>query len=216
MMKIMDLSGTIESGLWTYGPPNPPVELKQLASLSRDGYAVSSINMSILTGSYFETGAHLLEGRPNLDELSCDRFITTATVLQLPKAELEPIRKEDLMKHEDRIYGNKTLIIGTGWDRFWNTGSYMKKGPYFTPEAIEWLTQTPVNLLGADIPTYNDPRGTDINVLDIFYQKTDNAIIAPLVNVTKITSAQVQLIAAPLKLKDLCAAPCRILAIQQD
>lgn len=214
-MKIIDLSGAIESGLWNYGPPNPNVDIKLLASLPDDGFEVASLTMSILTGSYLETGRHLVAGRPALDEMPLDRFISTATVLKLPKMMLEPITLDDLERNKSRIVANPTLIIGTGWGSEWNSKDYLTKSPFFTVEAMEWLADSPVNLLGADIPVYNDPRGGKVNVLDLYYRKTQNMIVAPLVNIDSITRPEVKLLTIPVKLKNQCAAPCRILALQE-
>lgn len=214
-MKIVDLSGAIESGLWTYGPPNPEVKVKMLASIEEHGFCVSSLEMSILTGSYIETGNHLIKHRPNIDEMPIDRFISRATVLKLPKSALEPITAADLTNNKAQIFKNPTLIIGTGWDSHWNTKDYLKKSPFFTVEAMEWLADSPVNLLGADIPVYNDPRGGKVNVLHIFYRKDQNMIVAPLVNIGGITGSEVKLLTMPIKLKGQCAAPCRIFALEE-
>lgn len=214
-MKIIDLSGAIESGLWTYGAPNPEVKVKELASIDVQGFCVSSLEMSILTGSYIETSKHLIKGRVSLDEMPLERFITRATVLKLSKLALEPITPSDLEKYKQEIYNNPTLIIGTGWDYQWNTEDYLQKSPYFTVEAMEWLADSPVNLLGADIPVYNDPRGGKQNVLNIYYRKEQNMIVAPLVNVGKISRTEVKLLTVPIKIKAQCAAPCRILALEE-
>jgi len=212
-MKAIDLSGTIENNLWTYGLPNPEVKINEIANIDDDGAFISSLEMSILTGSYVETGRHLIKGHPTLDEIPVERFISRATVLKLAKGPLEPITKNDLKEHKSSICKNNTLIIGTGWDQYWNSDIYLKESPHFTVDAIKWLVETPVNLLGADIPFYNDPRKDDLKVLKIYYEDRDNMIVAPLININKIPKSEIKLIATPLKLKDQCAAPARVIAI---
>jgi kynurenine formamidase len=214
-MKIVDLSGAIENGLWTYGSPNPEVKVTTLASIEKQGFEVSALEMSILTGSYIETSSHLVKHRPSLDEMPLDRFISTATVVKLPKSALEPITAADLASNKTQIYKNPTLIIGTGWDAQWNTKEYLSKSPFFTVEAMEWLAASLVNLLAADIPVYNDPRGRQVNVLHIYYRKERNMIVAPLVNIGGIAGSEVKLLTIPIKLKGQCAAPCRIFALEK-
>ncbi len=44
-MKYIDLTGTIENGVWKYGEPFPPVEITPVSSLDdEDAYADHRVN----------------------------------------------------------------------------------------------------------------------------------------------------------------------------
>jgi len=45
-MKIIDITGTIEEGMWSYGPPLPEVEIKEVSTLDKEGES----NFSLLLG----------------------------------------------------------------------------------------------------------------------------------------------------------------------
>ncbi|GIP34214.1 hypothetical protein [Paenibacillus sp. J2TS4] len=43
-MRIIDLSGPLESGMWNYGSPFPPIQVEQVAQLDREGYQGHSLH----------------------------------------------------------------------------------------------------------------------------------------------------------------------------
>ena len=67
-MKIIDITGTIEEGMWSYGPPLPEVEIKEVSTLDKEGESNFSLLLGSISGTYLETGAHsfkeLLEALP--------------------------------------------------------------------------------------------------------------------------------------------------------
>lgn len=211
-MNIIDLSGDITSGMWNYGHPNPEVEIKEVANIKNNNFLSSSISMSILSGSYLETGRHLYKNRNYLDEFSLERFISTASVLNFQKNKSEPITKNDLEKYENLILKNRSLLIGTKWDKNWNEDFYISESPYFTEEAVKFIMNLEVTLLGSDIPCYNSSINKN-NVLKIYYREKKNLILAPLINIRKIPCEEIKLISLPIKIKNQCAAPCRAVAI---
>lgn len=213
-MRIVDLSGPIETGLWTYGPPNPPVTVETIATIDMDGFEAGAIHLSALTGSYLETSAHLIKGQWKLDEVPPERFISEAVVARVPKGPLGEITLSDLRPYGDQIRNGDAFLVGTGWDREWNGPRYLLESPHFSLDAVVWLRDLGVTLLGGDIPYYNDPRGGEVNVITEFYRRPENMIVAPLVNVTRISRTRVRLLTLPLKLKGQCVAPCRVLALE--
>jgi arylformamidase len=44
-MKIIDITGVIEPGMWGFGPPFPDVELTAIGSFARDGWVSHAISL---------------------------------------------------------------------------------------------------------------------------------------------------------------------------
>jgi kynurenine formamidase len=103
------------------------------------------------------------------------------------------------------------LLIGTGWDAHWHATDFLQDPPHFTGEAIEWILTQQVGLLGCDSPLW-DGRHDPQHFFPRFFQ-TDTLLLAPLVNLGAVRLPRVRLITLPLKVRGVCAAPCRAVVI---
>jgi hypothetical protein len=81
MKRYVDLSGMVENGLWSYkvlpGLENiiPPAAIETIATVKANDFFASRISLSTITGTYLESGAHIIEGAKTLDEYSIADFI---------------------------------------------------------------------------------------------------------------------------------------------
>lgn len=218
-MKIIEISGIIENGMWDYGEPFPPTKIEEIAKIEKDGFWAHKFTFSILTGTYLETGAHLLPGVRTVDEVKIEEMIREAVVIKVPtKNEGEHVTREDLEKNSPFIKENDAVLISTGWDRMWNKENFVKGSPHFTSEAMDWLISKKITLLGGDMPCYDDPKDPeDSKNLPLLrrYYKTGGLILAPLINLGKVNARRVKLMVFPLPVKGVCAAPCRAI-IEED
>jgi arylformamidase len=91
-VNVIDLSGLITSGMWSYGPPLPAVEILPVAELECEGWNGHALQLHTLAGTNIEAADHLLPGREPVADLPLERFITPAVVAQIPdKAPLQPV-----------------------------------------------------------------------------------------------------------------------------
>ena len=97
-MRMIDISGMIENGMWDYGEPFPKVRIENVASIEKDGYSAHKFLLSILSGTYLETGAHLLKGVRTVDRLKPEEFIREAIVMRISKRATETITADELKK----------------------------------------------------------------------------------------------------------------------
>ena len=212
-MKIIEISGRIENGMWDYGEPFPKASIEEIAKIEKDGFCAHKFTFSILTGTYLETGAHLLPGVRMLDEVKIEEMVREAVVIKVPmKNEGEHVTREDLEENSPLIKENDALLVCTGWDRMWNKENFVKGSPHFTSEAMDWLISKKITLLGGDVPCYDDPKDPeDSKNLPLLrrYYETGGLILAPVVNLGKVTASRVKLMVFPLPVKGVCAAPCR-------
>ena len=212
-MKIIEISGVIENGMWDYGAPFPKASIEEIARIERDGFCAHKFTLSILSGTYLETGAHLLSGVRMLDEVRIEEMFREALVIKIPiKNEGEHVTVEDLEKSGPFIRESDALLVYTGWDRMWNKKIFVKGSPHFTAEAMDWLISKKITLLGGDMPCYDDPRDPeDAKNLPLLrrYYATGGLVLAPVVNLGKVSTSRVKLMVFPLPVKGVCAAPCR-------
>jgi len=210
-MKLTDITGLTEEGMWSYGTHLPQVAIRKLEGKGETNYAFSLYSLS---GTYLETAAHRLKRAPSLDDVPADRLIRPAAIIQLKtKRPQEHITLQELVSADVKIRKGDAVIIATGWDRMWNRKNFTKHSPHFTPEAMDWILTKKPFLLGGDIPCYDDPCNSEGLVNRMFNQGL--MILAPLVNLRKVRAKHATLIALAPRIKNTCAFPCRALIAEK-
>ncbi|MBU2614448.1 MAG: cyclase family protein [Elusimicrobia bacterium] len=218
-MKITEISGIFENGMWSYGSPFPAVEIKPVSSIDKEGVSVHSIFLSTISGTYLETGAHLFKNEITVDQIPLEKLVVDATIIKLTKDknEREHITVKDLEQYPVDIKAGDALLIHTGWDRMWNKKNFVLDSPHFTKESMEWILSKNISILGADLPCYDDPQAgsltTELSLLEKMFKK-GALVLAPLVNLASISKTRAKLVVLPLHIKDVSGAPCRAIVIE--
>ncbi len=218
-MKVYDISGPIESGMWTYGAPFPAVKIEPVATLERDGFNSHLFHMSSLSGTYVENGNHLLADTESIDRVPVERFIRRAWVARLTeKQPHEPITAEELEASVGKyVMPGDALLVSAGWDRYWNKPGFDEQSPFFAPEAMAWIVGKQVGILGTDITHIQDSRNDDGALLRSFYDSGDGIVLAPLVRLREVAGVgPFTLIALPLLIPGVNSTPCRAVLMDSE
>lgn len=218
-MRLVDVGGTLKHRMWAVeANPFPLVEVAELPSLPHLPYPVyaQTVFTPMQASTYLETAAHMDPDRIKIDELPLERLVTEAVVLKIPLSADAHITlaliQEALQEAGERLRPGDSLLIGTGWDVKWDDPDYLLYPPHFAGEAIDWIVQQRVGLLGCDSPLW-DGRRDPQNFFPRFFQ-SDTLLLAPLVNLVAVQRPRVRLITLPLKVAGACAAPCRAIVIE--
>ena len=218
-MRYIDLTGMIENGMWEYGEPYPKVEITQVSSVDDDTvYAEYKVNAHKITFSsssatYVQTSSEMFKEKPTIEQIPLERLILKTSVIKLPKGPGEKITVEELEKTNVEIKEGEGLIVSTGWEKFWNKENFVKDSPHFTPESMDWVLNKGISLLAGDMTIYDDYYNPTGLLKNLFSR--DVLVVAPLINLDKITKPKVKLIALPLKVKGVSGCPCRVIAIEE-
>lgn len=218
-MRLVDVGGALQHHLWAVeGNPFPLVEVADLPSLPHLSYAVyaQTVFMPMQASTYLETAAHMYPSRIKIDELPLERLVTEAVVLKIPLGAdahiTGPLIQAALQQANERLRPGDSLLIGTGWDAKWHDPDYLLYPPHFTGEAIDWIVQQRVGLLGCDSPLWDGRRDPE-NFFPRFFE-SDTLLLAPLVNLFAVQRPRARLLALPLKVAGVCAAPCRAIVME--
>lgn len=227
MGNIIDLSGTIEHGLWGYhslpGLENivPEVEVKTIATVKEHEFFASEIVMSTISGTYLEAGAHILEKGKCLDEYTIEDFIKPAKVIHVPKQKPKGIvNAEMLQTHASRINRGEALLINTGWGTMWNKPGYVLDSPNYSRSALEWILEKEISILGVDVTCIESAWSEDESeekgslLGELF--KSGALLVAPLINLDRINKDSGRILCMPLKLKGTSGAPARVIFFEED
>lgn len=222
MAALIEISGRLAPGLWDYNALDvgdvvfPPVTVERVASIHTDGFDAHGIQLNTLSGTYTETAAHLIESAPTVDTLELTDLIRPAKLLRLSGIGAHGlIEPEQLAEAAPQLEPGDALLIDTGWGRQWNQPGYVTNAPAFSVRTLDWLLAQPFSILGLDTPVMECQwcqqagRVQDAGELLLPLYERGMVLLAPLVNLDRISVPAGTLIAMPLRLAGVCATPCR-------
>ena len=170
MSRIIDLSPVVPQGF--KGPPSTNIGV-QFEVRTKPGYWQSAqVMMSLHTGCHVESALHCIENGESIDQVSLDRVIGTAVVLDLrPVAEKALLDVPDLERAEKRleaqnekIQAGDILLLRTDWaQRAIGTTAYFPRSPGLSESAARWLVKQQPKSIGCDFfeePAAREPGWT--------------------------------------------------------
>jgi kynurenine formamidase len=218
-MNIIDITGSIENGMWNYEYPFPGFNLKKLPKvewLKDDIFCEIFEGIHSQTGTYIETPAHFFGNDKCylINDVPLEKLIgINCSILNINKpydfSARTAITVEDLENcpGSSCIKENDAIIIGTGWGIHWLEPHYLSGSPYFTYDAMMWLISKKPYLLGSDFPRWENLE----NMQGFFpeFYKSNILMLAPCINIEKINAEKVKLTALPINIKGTSCVPCR-------
>jgi len=221
-MKIIDTSGPIYEGMWSYGPPFPSFKLKELKNpdwIEFNAHSQAFEGFCILTGSYIDGKPHAV-GVENsypmhsipLEKLfEVDAFVLQFSLDKLDKEGKRPyITVENIKEAElEKIPIGSNIILSTGWGQHWDKSDFLTHNWFIKKDAIEYLINKKPYILAGDSP-YFDNVDNEQGIWDLIYGN-DILVVAPLINTENITKFKVKLFICPLNILNTSGLPCRII-----
>lgn len=219
MARIIDLTYRLEMGMVTLPWPHHPItEMVQTGRISVEGSMSHKVTFGTHTGTHLDSPCHMLDkAHPTIDEIPVERLMGKAKLMRLEKGKDEIITAEDLKNHKIKPEPGDRLLICTGWGQHWNKGQFYRNFPTFSLEAVEFLVECKVKLLGMDTPSPDSPLIPVDSPMRNRMHKTlmhgDVLIIETLANLDDIPADEFDFIALPLKAKGLDGFPVRAIAL---
>jgi len=221
-MKIIDASGPIYQGMWSYGEPFPefkPIEIMNPEKKTGNIYAQKFEGLSILTGTCMESPSLLfgtdksypLSSIPLEKFFEIDGYVLKFDLVKLPKKGNRPyISMEHIKRVEpDIIPDGAVIITATGWGKHWSHADFQSHNWFFKKDAVEYLVSKKPFILAGDTPAYDNNDESEDH-LKLIYEN-DILILGPLVNLEKITGFKVKLYIFPINILNTTGLPCRVL-----
>ena len=218
-MRIIDLTGEISAGTWTYGGPYAPVEIEKVARIEEIGYDAYRIVLTEHTGTHMESPSHFFPGGIDGSQVPLNMLVGEAQVLDFMQKgkPLVCITREDFESYESVLKKEDIAVIRTGWESHWNAPDYVTATPHISNEAAEWLVEKKVKLVATDTPLLDDPRISvkEEQLPDKILARHGIPYVNGLVNLGTLSSARFKLFALPLKIRGVTGAPVRVIAVEE-
>ena len=157
--RLVDLSHPITDGMITYpGLPGPRIGVHLSREESRARYVESEFHIGHIamvanTGTYVDTPFHRYADGADLAATDLARLVDLDGVV-VPATGQRAVGVATLKPHE---VAGRAVLIHTGWARHWGTDAYAPgEHPYVTAEAVDWLVEQGVALVGIDSVNIDD------------------------------------------------------------
>jgi len=223
-MRIIDITGPIQNGMWQMPEPFPQFEMTPLQQpewVTHPVWCDCFAGMHSQTGTYLETPAHFLgpEASYLLSDVPLEAlYERRCVVLQLPQANpgSRLAVSAALLTQapgSDQIQSGDALLISTGWGKYWMDPCYLDRSPYFTRDAMEWIVSKKPFLLGGDLARWENLDNPQ-NFFPLFYD-SNILMLAPCVGLEQMQSVCAKLTVLPLHIPQTCCAPCRAILCEE-
>lgn len=220
-MRLIDLTGPFEEGMWRYGPEFPPFEVNAATSIEEHGFAVQKVTISTHMGTHVDAPGHLISGGGFADTIPLDRFLGPAALLRLDHiGPLEEVTKERLQAASGSLRADDIAVVDTGWSKHWYDDNFVAETPHLSLDAAHWLVEQGIKCFVWDAPMFVDPR-IDVSggvapdeIPDGIILRAGIPMIAPVQNLSDLSDERFWFIGFPMKLKGADGAPTRCVAIE--
>ena len=212
-MKIIDLTLTISDKIPTF-PGSPHPTFIPWENIKEDGYNLEVLFLSSHTGTHMDAPHHFLEKGTKIHEISLEKLVSEAALIQCRKSNNQSITKADIQKFEKKhgkIENFSSVIFYTGWQRNLQKKYYFTKHPGLSVSAAKYLATKKISLVGVDSPSIDLGKDSKFSVHQIFAKK-GMLIVENLANLNKIKLPTFHLVILPLKLKNATGSPVRAIA----
>ncbi len=201
----IDVSVPIADGM-LHWPDNPPVTLRRVLDIDRDGANVSALSLGVHTGTHIDAPVHFLHGGADVAQLDPAVGIGPARVIEI--ADPVSVGREELESAGPQP-GERLLLKTRNSDRRWAEEPFRTDFVFVTADAAEYLAQCRVALVGVDYLSVGgfavDMEATHRVLLEA------GILIVEGLDLCGVTPGAYELVCLPLRLVGSDGAPARAL-----
>jgi arylformamidase len=215
---IVDLTMHLEEGMQTFPTHwHPFVEITQLGRHGLENRETRKLVLGTHTGTHIDAPRHFIPDGATVDRIPLEQLVGTASVLDLTAFGAgEEVGVDDLA----RVLGDRPaerVLMRFDWDRKLGTMAYYNDSPFLSEEAAQWLVDRGCRLLGMDTAMPDNPKNGRNGPKDSPNHKillgNGVVLLEYMVNLSALDKDVVQLVVAPIKVRDGDGAPVRAFAI---
>jgi kynurenine formamidase len=209
-VRVVDLSHHYEDGMPVF-PGLPDPTFTPIAKVEQDGYAMSEYHLLNHIGTHVDAPAHQIAGGDTLDAIDLDRLVTDAVTIDVSRRPPGAIGAEELAPELGRVRAGDIVFLYSDNARNWGSGAYWTGWSYPDADAARALIDRGISAIGFDGPSA-DPVDTTTYELHRVWLGAGRMIIENVTNLDQLPD-RVQVVVAPMKVRDANGAPARIFAL---
>jgi arylformamidase len=205
--RLHDISIVVQPGTPQW-PGDTAFTCRWTSRMSAGGSVnLTAFEMSPHVGTHADAPLHVSDGRPGSEHLSPSSFMGPAIVVGAERAN-GPIDVDSFSARLPRRV--ERLLLRTG--RTIASGSFPDVWPALTPACVRWLASRGLRLLGVDAPSVDDRES---KTLETHHALFDAGVsILENLDLREVSDGPYELIALPLRVGGLDAAPVRAVLVE--
>jgi arylformamidase len=201
--RVWDISVPVRSDMHFY-PGDPTLEQTQVRAIARgDAANLTHLALGAHTGTHVDAPAHFIDGAPTLEQVSLDRMVGPAHVLDLRG--LAAIDAAALRRHE--IHAGDIVLFKTDNSERWKKPGFQKDFTYVTRDAAEHLVERGVKTIGMDYLSIEQFGSKTFEVHKLLLGR--GILIIEGLDLGEIAAGPYLLSCLPMKLEGVDGAPAR-------
>ncbi len=204
-LKIIDISVPVTTDMFRFPrPDHVRVKVSQEGNYEEVDCRTSRIVMGSHSGTHIDAPLHMIEGGTPIDRISLQNLIGPARVLRV---DVEPNEEIDRGDVAPGMIDQERIILDTGWYEHWGQDDYYDDFPRVTTGFAKLLVEKGVRALVVDLPL-------TLNVHNVILG-AGGCQIENVIGLDRITEDEVTLIALPLRIEGIDAAPARVVVMEE-
>lgn len=207
-MKIYDISWPISQATTGY-KDKKIIMFEEIRNINRDGVRETAITLSSHTGTHIDAPSHFFKDGKTIDEISLDRLIGTAVVLDLTTVQ-EEITWDDLEPLNDKINKDQIVLFKTINSDIDENAPFTPHFVYLHESGAEFLVQKKVKAVGIDY------LGIERSQPDHMTHKTlmnHDILVIEGLRLEDVPAGNYEMYCLPLYVIGLEAAPARAILV---
>jgi arylformamidase len=205
--RLRDISTLVRPGTPEW-PGDTPYSCRWAWSIAAGASVnVSAIEMSPHVGTHADAPLHVRDGWPASDTLSPEAFVGPAVVIGIEGLDGAVDASALAARLPSRV---ERLLLRTG--RTIAAGSFPASWPALTPSCARWLAARGLRLLGVDAPSVDDRDSKALETHHALFEA--GASILENLDLRGVPDGRYELIALPIRLDGLDAAPVRAVLVE--
>lgn len=206
-MKIIDISLTLHPGLVVW-QGDPKIELITESTVEKDGIMDSRLRLGAHNGTHIDAPAHFLKNGFGVDKIDPKKLTGECSVVNIES------NKIDRTSLEGKNFKSRVLFKTKNSKRkLLDDPNFHTDYVYLTEDGAEYLIEKGVNLVGIDYLGIEKKSAPGHPVHTKLLE--NEIVIVEGLNLVDVDPGNYELIALPLKLKDLDGSPARAVLIKK-
>lgn len=208
-MRTYDISLTVSTELPTW-PGDPAVVIDQIQTIEDGDQAnVSTLFMSLHTGTHVDAPLHFLEDGVAVDQLILKTLIGRAFVLHLPEVDMVTAA---VLEQAELPPRTRRVLLRTRNSEYWAEGrrEFQKDYVGISPDGAQYLVDRGVQLVGVDylsVAPYDDAVRTHQILLG------SGVVIVEGLDLSAVSDGRYNLYCLPMKIAGVEGAPARAILV---
>lgn len=213
--EFVDLTHALENEIPCFHANwHVPFIIKQLGRIEEVGRETRHISMGTHTGTHMDAPRHFIPNGKTIESIPLSTLCGKVSIIDFSFLEENSAVTIDLL---NKIEVTERMLFYFGWSKYWkDTAKFYKAYPYFTEEAVNYLIEKNIKLIGMDTPSPDDSRVKLLSEKDSLIHKLflkNEVVLVEYLNNLDIALGHNDwnIIALPLKIKEGDGCPSRII-----